>query len=186
MDKHQDPRDKATLGSVKAEKISHITEGHLGIDLGRHPERLAAGPADFPHLQKVAHRAKMKFAFHFSDRNNSLGHEFVPLGGYAKALRRSEDVLASRLNEIDALISLFVPMKTNDAEAVATLYAVWNDFLAHGQAPSDEDIVLDFYQWSSDKIKKFDKSGLLATLRWMRDHALVPTGDGKPTKRRVT
>ena len=52
-----------TLGSVKAEKIAHLVESHLDLDLGRKPVRDAAGPVDFPHLKKVVHRAKKTYAF---------------------------------------------------------------------------------------------------------------------------
>jgi type I restriction enzyme, S subunit len=182
MDKHKNWREKATLGSVKAEKISHVFESHLGIDLGRQPERLAAGPADFPRLQQVAHRAAKKYAFQFADRDDVEGHEFLPLNGFSKALRHAEMVFASQLKDMDELISLFVPMTTKHAEAVATLYASWNDFLASGKSPSDDEIIVDFYGWSADKRERFKCSELVASLKWMRDHGLVPTGKGKRTR----
>ena len=50
------PEHKSTLGHVKGEKICHIVENFLEIDLGRNPRRMAAGPADFPHLLKVESR----------------------------------------------------------------------------------------------------------------------------------
>ncbi len=42
------PRYLANFGHVKAEKIVHLVEAHLGIDLGREPVKAAAGPTIFP------------------------------------------------------------------------------------------------------------------------------------------
>jgi hypothetical protein len=81
LDKHRGTAYQRTLGLVKAEKISHIVESHLGIDLGRKPMRDAAGPVDYPHLRRnVFHRAKYHFfAFEVQQRESGSGHYFEPL-----------------------------------------------------------------------------------------------------------
>src|SRR3546814_14596080 len=62
---HERHGKQAEFGHVKGEKISHLMEALVGIDLGRVPFKDAAGPNDFPHLQKVAHRARMAGYFLF-------------------------------------------------------------------------------------------------------------------------
>lgn len=178
---HEGKRQAVTLGSVKAEKISHLFEAHFGIDLGREPQRLAAGPVDFGHLNRVAHRAEKKFAFKFSDRETGEGHEFIPLNGFRKSNATFEKYFATRLAEMDAFIALFVPMLSARAEAIATLYAVWNDLLASHKSPGDEDIITGFYSWDPKKAA-FRREDLIADLAWMRHHQLVPTGKGKPSQ----
>ena len=169
---------ESTLGHVKAEKLAHLAECHLGVDLGRRPIRDAAGPVDFPHLKKVCHRAKMTRTFEDSDRPDGHGFAFQPLEGFEKAVTVSEGIFGDRLTDMDRLIDLFVPMDTDRAEIVATLYAVWNDLLATGQQPTDELIIEGFFGWSDSK-KKFERERLGKALAWMREHGLTPTGKGK-------
>jgi type I restriction enzyme S subunit len=183
LDKHRGTSYERTLGSVKAEKISHIVESHLNIDLGRTPVQDAAGPVDYPHLRgNVFHRAKRRYAFEARHREGGIGHYFVPLNGLGKALRQSTEVFGEKAAEIDRIIELFLPMDSNQAEIVATLYAAWNDLLATGIEPTEEHIFSEFYVWDEQK-QRFDRSRLENALAWMREHGLVPTGTGKLTVR---
>jgi hypothetical protein len=182
IDKHRGTHHGRTLGSVKAEKIAHIVESHIEIDLGRDPKRLAAGPADFPHLKKVVHRAEHGFfAFRTEDRSGGEGSIFVAMNGFQKALRRYDEVFGEQAAQIDRVIDLFLPMDTEQAEIVATLYAVWNDELASGAITTDDAIVEGFYGWDSNK-RRIARGRLLSALGWMRDKGLVPTGRGKRTE----
>lgn len=178
---HRGTRHERTLGSVKAEKISHIVESHLEIDFGREPKRLAAGPADFPHLKKVVHRAKRGFfAFRTKEHQGGEGATFVTMNGFDKALHRYREVFGEQAAQIDRIIEFFLPMDTEQAEIVATLYAVWNDQLAGGATPTDDAIVDWFYAWDSSK-RRIARGRLLFALGWMRENGLLPTGRGKRT-----
>jgi len=168
------------LGETKAEKISHIVESHLKLDLGRQPVKDAAGPDDYQHLKRVEKRAKAKFAFETRKRNGDVGWEFVPLSGFNRMFRQSEQVLADRLADIDNIIKIFLPLDTWRSEAVATLYAVWHDLLADGISPTDDQIIAGFYEWSKKK-KEFAREDLAKSLAWMRKIELIPDGKGKRT-----
>ena len=106
----------------------------------------------------------------------------MPLNGLGKALRQSTEVFGEKAAEIDRIIELFLPMDSNQAEIVATLYAAWNDLLATGIEPTEEHIFSEFYVWDEQK-QRFDRSRLENALAWMREHGLVPTGTGKLTVR---
>jgi hypothetical protein len=184
IDKHRGTRHERTLGSVKAEKIAHVVESHLGVDLGREPKRLAAGPADFPHLKKVVHRAEHGFfAFKAEERLGGEGATFLTLNGFGKALHRYDEVFGEQAGQLDSIIELFLPMDTEQAEIVATLYAVWNDRLASGARPTDDNIIDEFLAWSPGK-RRITHERLLAAISWMRERALVPTGKGRRTEPR--
>src|ERR1700731_650405 len=63
---HEQKGVQQVFGHVKAEKIAHMVEAVLGIDLGRSPVKDAAGPNDFPHLKQVEHRARIKNCFNYN------------------------------------------------------------------------------------------------------------------------
>lgn len=179
VDAHRKADALSTLGNVKAEKIVHLIEGYVGIDLERQPQREAAGPADFRRLKQVGHRAAKLYAFQMPDTPAGVGGAWLPLSGLNRRVAEYEQLFAER-NDIDHLIDLFVPMNTDQAEIVATLFACWNDLLLRGEDPTDAAIVADFYAWSDSK-HAFDRGRLDRALAWMRDNGLVPKGRGRPT-----
>ncbi len=58
LQKHIEKNQQHSFHHVKAEKIVHLSEYILNIDLERTPVKDAAGPNDFPHAKKVESRAK--------------------------------------------------------------------------------------------------------------------------------
>jgi len=82
--------------------------------------------------------------------------------------------------QVDALIDLFVGLDTDEAEIVATLYAVWNDMLAAGEDVSEERLFKEFFDWDESK-HRFQGGGLRMMKAWMDSVGLVPTGKAKQT-----
>jgi hypothetical protein len=173
-----------TLGHVKAEKIAHIIEGQCQINLGRVPERNAAGPVDFKQLLAVIARGKALGAFDELKRSgrqeNQKGYQFVPLPGLERVAARMDEAFGQLTPQIDALIDKFVGLNTDEAEIVATLYAVWNDLLAAGETMTDKRIHQGFYAWDKSK-QRFDKGSLIRMKAWMEDAQIIPTGQAKRT-----
>ncbi|HKJ31070.1 MAG TPA: restriction endonuclease subunit S, partial [Balneolales bacterium] len=177
----ENPKYQNLLGHVKAEKISHLAESHLGIELDRNPKRLAAGPADFPHLKKVEHRARMKRWF--TKKNQKIGYSYIPGDNMTEIIQTVNEKLGSKKDQVDELIKLFLPLDKVRSEVVATLYAAWNDLLADGITPSDDKIVLEASteeHWSKEK-EKIPKENFYKALDWMKEKKLVPDGRGKRT-----
>ena len=177
---HQQANRLRTLGNVKAEKIVYLIEAHAGIDLDRAPMREAAGPADFPRLKKAAHRAAMLHAFSVRGGFGGRGGVWSPDSGLRKRVGEYEELFAERRQEIERIIDLLVPMDSERAEIIATLYACWNDLLARGAQPEDQAIIEDCHGWAEGK-QRFDGGRLAKALGWMRDNGLVPTGRAAPT-----
>lgn len=179
---HNQAGKDATLGSVKCEKLLHMAESYLEVDLGRAPMRLAAGPADVPHLKKVFHRAERRWsAFRAVPRQGRDGARLVPQLGLTSAAGRLDEAFGEYADKARELVRLFLLMDTERAEIVATLYACWNDLLARGEQPDDAAIIAEFHGWAEGK-RRFDADRLAAALAWMRGHSLVPTGKATPTR----
>jgi type I restriction enzyme S subunit len=181
------------FGHVKAEKIAHMVEARLGIDLGRTPVKDAAGPNDYPHLVKVEHRARHAGFFDF--QRDGLRYNVVPLRGLDSLIGRTRDGLSERYEDVLQLIELMVKMDTEQAEIVATVYAAWNNLLLDGLPAEDEDIVRAAREdWHPDKLK-IERDRFFKAIDWMRKKGLTPAGTGsrvatraakaKPSKKRT-
>ncbi len=177
---HYEDSEKASryFRHVKGEKIAHLVEAHLGIDLGRKPVKDAAGPNDYPHLMnKVEPRARK--AGYFNVKKEEYGHKIYPLAKFDELLNKSKKALGDRLNEIEALLDLMKPLNTRQSEIVATLYAAWNNLLLDGLQPDDEAIVYEAREnWHTKKLN-IERDDFFRRLQWMKEKGLVPAGKGE-------
>lgn len=179
---HENSKRLDYYGHVKAEKISHLVEGHLGIDLERVPFKDAAGPNDYPHLKKVESRARKAGWFDVRQAQKDGAYVLTRLRGFDDLVGKTANILGDRLSEVDALLKLLLPMNTRQAEIVATLYAGWNNLLLLGQTPSDDEIVYESREnWHRDKLN-IERDKFFKALVWMREHELVPMGNGRYVK----
>lgn len=168
------------FGRVKGEKIAHLVEACVGVDLGRTPVKDAAGPNDYPHLKRVEHRARM--AGFFSVRRLSERYELTPKGGFDGLIERASGALGERLKAVEDLIALMLPMTTQQSEIFATVYAAWNNLLLDGTEPSDDAIVREAREdWHRDKLR-IPRYKFLNAIKWIRDNDLVPKGVGKKVR----
>ena len=163
---------------VKAEKIAHMVEARLGIDLGRTPVKDAAGPNDFPHLKKVEHRARMANHFDFK-RVPGSAYRVHKLAGFDRLVEKTRTALGDRRGEVEEFLKWMLPLNVQQAEIVATIYAAWNNLLLDGKWPTDEEIVLESREnWHPDKLK-IDRDKFFTALGWMRDQNVIPEGKGR-------
>lgn len=172
------------FGHVKAEKIAHMIEARLGIDLGRKPMKDAAGPNDFPHLHKVEHRARKANFFDFK-RVEGAAYRVHKLRSFDRLIERTRAALGGRANEVDGLLELMLPMQTQQAEIFCTVYAAWNNLLLDGKQPTDEEIVFEGREnWHPDKLK-IPREKFFNAIEWIRNKSLAPLGKGKKVYGRV-
>lgn len=176
---------QATFGRVKLQKIAFLTETHVGVsELAGSYTREAAGPLDRAMIDEMEGGAR-SIAGVTVDQAGGTGTTVRYRLGQQRRAHRNElaDYLgADRTAKLDKLIADFAALTTKGAEAVATLYAVWNDALIEGASPTEEDIVSGFLNdWHPEKAKKFRADELPEWLGWMRRHGVVPTGTGSKT-----
>lgn len=80
-------------------------------------------------------------------------------------------------------MELIHPMKTEQIEIVATLYAAWNDFLIQGETMDDDRLVDEVLnRWDASK-KRISEDRWRTAIDWMREKNLVPKGYGRATER---
>lgn len=80
---------------------------------------------------------------------------------------------------------MFKPLTTDHSEAVATLYACWNDLILSNKKVDDDEIIKNFYKWNKSK-KRFLVKDLHKTLKWMRAKNLIPKGKGNIVQAKAT
>jgi type I restriction enzyme S subunit len=174
-----------TFGRVKFQKMAFLAEGHVGIsELAGCYTRAAAGPLDGALIDDME-RGAHSIAGIERDQPGGSGTTNSYIVTQSRGAHRQElaDWLGpDRTAKLDKLIADFAPLNTKQAEAVATLYGVWNDLLSEDATPSDDEIITGFLDdWHPEKRKKFRAGDLPEWLGWMRRHGIVPTGSGPKT-----
>ncbi len=176
----QSPEFLKYFHHVKVEKIIHLVEAHLGIDLERMPIKDAAGPNDFSRLKrKVEPRAKIVNWFDVRQEKPGGMYIYHKMPKFDDLISKTRIALGERLTEVDALIGMFLKWRTEHSEVIATLYAAWNNLLLLGLSPSDEEIVYEAREnWHEAKLK-IEREKFFMALKWMHKHGLVPVGRGR-------
>lgn len=174
---HEKLGNPTDFGHVKSEKITHMEEALVGIELGRNPVKDAAGPNDFPRLKEVELWAREGDYYRVDFIE---GHHYLtPLAKFDELVARTERALGDRKGEVDRLLSLMVPMDRTEAAIFATVFAAWNNLLLDGEPISDERIVHEARDnWHPDKLK-IPKKRFFEMIAWMREENLIPEGKGK-------
>lgn len=110
------------------------------------------------------------------------GVTYSPLPRAGQHVAELASLLGPRAEALRAVIDLLRDFETRSVEAVATLYAVWNDALIDGETPDDAAIIRGVLNdWHPEKQEKFTKADLQHWLDWMKRNGLVPRGRGPRT-----
>nr|WP_281409838.1 restriction endonuclease subunit S [Methylobacterium sp. BTF04] len=170
---------QSTFGRVKLQKIAYLAQVHAGVsELEGAYLREAAGPLDREMISDMEREAA-RLAGIRVEQPHGVGSAVTYRLGDRRAAHRQEltAMLGVRTAKFDKLIEDTATIDTKGAEAVATLYAVWNDALIDGETPPDMEIALAVLsEWHPEKARKFRIDELQTWLGWMRRHGLVPTG----------
>ncbi len=178
---HKKVGKERQFGHVKAEKIVHMAESMLGIELDRKPIQDAAGPNDFQHFnKKVKPRAK-KAGFFVFKGNKSTGYVLEKSSQFSVIAEKARNALneAELLTGFENLVKLMLKMDTEKAEIFATVYAAWNNLLLDKLEITDEAIVLAARDnWHEGKLN-IPRERFFKAIDWIRAKKLVPEGRGK-------
>jgi type I restriction enzyme, S subunit len=174
---------KPAFGRTQLQKHLHLAQYHLDIaQIDGAYERKAAGPLDQMLLNQVEAMiehdgfaditqettGRRAVTYHLKPNRKSKNAEWLALVGHQKA------------SALTSLLDNMADFSTQSAEAVSTLYAVWNDFLIDGNPPTDEEL---FYEietnWHPEK--SIPSAVMIDMLDWMRRKSVVPQGRGTKT-----
>jgi type I restriction enzyme, S subunit len=167
------------FGRTQLEKILHLSQSHLGIDLSLEFKRYAAGPFD-EVIYKLEGAARKNQWFTKKDRPK-FGVTYHPAEKTDELCCVAVSILGDKQAALNQLLDHFARMDTDQAELLATAYAAWNDLLLDGRPADEEAIIKEIYGWDESKAK-FDRPRILACLEWMRKQGYVPTGTGQRTQ----
>ena len=101
---------------------------------------------------------------------------------FEEGLREYMDTFSDIDQKLEKIVDFLRPMKTSQAERVATLLAAWNDFIIDGVShPTDKEIIGEVVtNWTPNKANP-QYSTWHDTLYKMREHRFVPKGSGVHT-----
>ena len=172
------------LGRTKLQKLMFLAEAHANINgIGGRYQRYRYGPYDDAMVQEIEQGLRQDGYYDTregagADREKVVFQQMSRAGGHRDALAAA---LGGKTDSLRQLIDLFKGKDTEATEAVATLYAVWNDALIDGKQPDDAIIIRGFlHDWHPEK-GKFKSTDLQTWLGWMRRNGLVPNGTGPRT-----
>ena len=167
---------------MKLQKELYLAEAHVGIaELQGNYLREAAGPLDRALIEETERALEAK-GFYRARQPDGTGGA-VTYASLSKAGQHSADLkalLGPRADALRSLITLLSDLDRRQVEAVATLYAVWNDALIDGQQPDDAAIVASVLtEWHAEKGEKFKDADLRHWLAWMKRQGLTARGRGR-------
>ncbi len=175
--------DDPHFGRTKMAKLFYLVDATQNLDLDTSYQRQAAGPLDPKALYDAEtglEALAIRYKYLGVDRSGTkIRYHRGPKVG--EAMENARLVLGRNRNAINRIIDRFRKMNTDQCEIVATLYAVWNDFLIDGKQPTEEEIVASVLQWHPKK-QQIAKDRWLAALPWMRQKGLIPKGIGEKTR----
>jgi restriction endonuclease S subunit len=177
------------FGRVKLQKVLYLAETHAGIaELQGNYLREAAGPFDRSLIDETERELEAK-GFYRKNQPGGKGGT-VTYTALSKAGQHAADIkglLGPRADALRDLINVMSEFETESVEAIATLYAVWNDAMLDGQQPDDAAIIKGFLtEWHVEKGQKFKEADLRHWLDWMRRNNFIPRGQGPRTAHTMT
>ncbi len=182
-------QDNPKFGRVKLQKELYLAEAHVGIsELQGNYLREAAGPLDRDLIDETEKALETR-GFYRARQQDGIGGavRYTPLPKAGQHVVDLTSFLGPRMEALRNLISLLNDLDRRQVEAIATLYAVWNDALIDGEQPDDAAIISGVLtEWHEEKGEKFSEGDLRVRLAWMKRQGLVPRGQGPRTVHTMT
>ena len=160
-----------TLGHLKLQKLIFLCQKTQDMQLPTNFLQQAAGPYD-PKMSRSIDKQLREMKW-FEYHKNEF-HKYQPLENAGAHKTDFEKYFTSDLPSIAHIISLFRKARSEEMEAVATLYACWEELLRSGKAFKKDLLISSFYSWSQQK-SKFSKEVLENTIKWMKKNKIYPS-----------
>ncbi len=173
------------FGRMMVQKFLFMTQACANApEIGGDYERQAAGPLDRDLQNRVEtdlEAAGLVRVRQEGGPRSRVQYEF--LGDATALCAELASALGDRMERFDYLSNQLGSLTKNGIEAVATLYAAWNDFLIDGRTPDRADIIREVLEnWHPEKSRKFTADELVTWLDWMERQNIVPDGTGPQTQ----
>lgn len=159
-----------TLGHLKLQKLIFLCQKTQDMQLPTNFLQQAAGPYDPKMARSIDKQLRDKKWF---DYRKSELNKYQPLDEAGSHKGDFEKYFADDLSAISRIIGLFRRARSEEMEAVATLYACWEELLESGNEMSSDLLTTKFYAWSEQK-SRFPVEKLEKTISWMTENGIVP------------
>ncbi|MBV4396749.1 restriction endonuclease subunit S [Advenella alkanexedens] len=167
------------FGRTAAAKVLYLAQAHVGLELDLKPEREAAGPLD-TWIYDFERQGQDKHWFEVNEKTLANGRkktEYRCLPALSEPAAKAEALMTlGQKAEFDRLIHTLADKKTEEVEIIATLFAVWNDFLIDGVQPTDAQIISDVRENWHERKARFTPAELGRWLDWLRRENMIPQG----------
>lgn len=167
------------FGRTAAAKMMYLAQAHIGLNLDLKPEREAAGPLD-TWIYDFERQGQGKRWFEVNEKTLSNGRkkaEYRCWSALSEPAAKAEALMSpSQKTEFDRLIYALADKRTEEVEIIATLFAVWNDFLIDGVEPTDTQIISDVRENWHERKARFTPAELGRWLNWLRRENIIPRG----------
>jgi type I restriction enzyme S subunit len=167
------------FGRTAAAKIMYLAQAHIGLDLDLKPEREAAGQLD-TWSYDFERQGQGRSWFEVNEKTLTNGRkktEYRCLPALSEPAAKAEALMTpGQRTEFDRLIYALADKKTEEVQLIATLFAVWNDFLIEGAQPTDTQIMSDVRENWHERKARFTPTELGRWLDWLRRENIIPQG----------
>ena len=165
-------------GRIQLQKCMFAAECLLNMPFHTQFIRYEHGPydPDLPNIEEIINAKGWYTVLKGSPVSYQKGKQFE------EGLREYMDTFSEIDLKLEKIVDFLRPMKTSQAERVATLLAAWNDFIIDGVShPTDKEIIGEVVtNWTPNKANP-QYSTWQDTLFKMREHRFVPKGSGAHT-----
>ena len=165
-------------GRIQLQKCMFAAECLLNMPFRTQFIRYEHGPYDpeLLNIEEIVNKKGWYTVLKGSPVTYQKGNEFE------KGLQEYMATFSDIDVKLEKIVGFLKPMKTSQAERVATLLAAWNDFIIDGVPnPTDKEIIDEVVtHWTPNKANP-QYSTWQDTLCKMREHRFVPKGSGVHT-----
>ena len=172
---------KHTRGKVQLQKLLYLLDIHVGMNVNTKYYRYEHGPYD----RQLNCYIDVLIKNRWYEQRHDNGEILIKGKNHDEFVRKYKNQFREKQMEINQLIDALRDMKTSQLERIATLYAVWNDFILEGEShPTDEKILHEVVtNWTANKATPQDGTWKLS-LEKMKKLGIIPTGKGLHTSRK--
>lgn len=173
-----------TFGRIKHQKIFHLCEHIAKIEeIKGQYHREAAGPLDNKLI--YANEAELKKQKWYQEvPRHPFGHAYQPLAKAGGHRKYAEQYWPIQLPLVEKVVELMRTWDTNRCEIFCTTYAAWNDLILWGKESGESAILEEILEHWHESKRRFSKERWQKAIGWIREKGFVPTGFGKPTRKR--
>lgn len=164
---------------IKFQKLQYLAEQIAEEDLLWNYYRQSAGPYDNKFMHTVSNKLKQNKWF---EENN---YKFYPLPKANDVDKYYSGYFGNKEEKLNKLFSLLENATEKFCEAVAAVYAVWNNHIILKKPFDATEIKKEFFEWSSRKGEIFTENEFDKTLPWMQNQKIIPTGFGQLIKEKL-